>query len=104
VTLSCPPPRRNDDVDDPDDEGVYIDPAEIPEEPDIIALHEALLASRHYASKHARAYTPPAWLALVARVVGRSNPATTAGYDRRPDAASRAAVNTLLLPCFPLAR
>lgn len=42
-------------------------------------------------------------LALVARVVGHSNPATTAGYDRRPDAASRAAVNTLQLPCFPLA-
>lgn len=37
-------------------------------------------------------------LALVARVVGHANPATTAGYDRRPDDRSRAAVATLSLP------
>jgi integrase/recombinase XerD len=42
-------------------------------------------------------------LALVARVVGHSNPATTARYDRRPDAASRAAIETLQLPVLPLA-
>mgnify|MGYP001168467769 CR=1 FL=1 len=37
-------------------------------------------------------------LALVARIVGHANPTTTAGYDRRPDERSRAAVATLALP------
>lgn len=42
-------------------------------------------------------------LALVARIVGHTNPATTARYDRRPDAASRAAIETLALPTCHLA-
>ncbi|GAA1240777.1 tyrosine-type recombinase/integrase [Oryzihumus leptocrescens] len=37
-------------------------------------------------------------LALVAKVVGHTNPATTASYDRRPLARQRAAVETLVLP------
>lgn len=39
-------------------------------------------------------------LALVARVVGHSNPTVTAGYDRRPDQRSRDAVATLALPSW----
>lgn len=37
-------------------------------------------------------------LALVARTVGHKDPATTAGYDRRPEQFQRAAVTTIQLP------
>lgn len=37
-------------------------------------------------------------LSLVARIVGHSNPATTATYDRRPDSRCRDAVASLNLP------
>jgi integrase len=37
-------------------------------------------------------------LALAARVVGHKNPATTAGYDRRPLARQRDAVASLTFP------
>lgn len=39
-------------------------------------------------------------VALVAQVVGHRNPATTAGYDRRPQARQREAVATLQLPAL----
>lgn len=42
-------------------------------------------------------------LVLVAKVVGHKNPATTAGYDRRPLARQREAVATLALPAMQAA-
>lgn len=57
-----PDPRNEED---PEDEGIYIDPAQIPDEADVIKLHEALLLPRKYGSKHASAYTPPSWLAMM---------------------------------------
>ncbi|MCF6378121.1 site-specific integrase [Nocardioides KLBMP 9356] len=40
-------------------------------------------------------------LAMVARIVGHTNPATTALYDRRPGIAQAAAVASLSLPTIP---
>jgi hypothetical protein len=57
-----PPPRRSEDA---DDEGTYVDPAEIPDESDVVALYRALREPRTFASKHARAYTPPEWLSMM---------------------------------------
>jgi integrase len=57
-----PEPRNPQD---PDDEGSYIDPAEIPDEPDVLDLFRALQMPRQYASKHATAYTPPEWMAMM---------------------------------------
>lgn len=40
-------------------------------------------------------------LTLVQKIVGHSNPATTAIYDRRADAAKKKAVDTLEIPFYP---
>lgn len=37
-------------------------------------------------------------IALVARILGHQNPATTAGYDRRPDSRCRDAISRIPLP------
>ena len=39
-------------------------------------------------------------IALVAKIVGHANPATTAGYDKRPLLHQRDAVNTIQLPAL----
>ncbi|MFM8894869.1 MAG: phage integrase central domain-containing protein, partial [Actinomycetales bacterium] len=43
----------------------WVDPAEIPDEADVITLHQALTMPRPYESKHAGPYQPPPWLAMM---------------------------------------
>lgn len=57
--------RSVDDEDDPEDDGLFIDPAQIPDAEDVLALYEVMRRPRVYASKHAPAYTPPEWMAMM---------------------------------------